>query len=242
MPSLDYFLERTKALCESINLLTFQKTGIFTNAFKSGAPITGLLKDSAPEEHALYKIHPQRRFGNDTNDDDTESAHMEVRPERKDGKSMYVDRTLNEYTLIKAANDTKRTAVRVPDVTTYPENDSEPENNSQTERWILLACGDDPLVDRLCSMVTELVEKYPHLDENDVMDRIYAYSQEYEEIKAGMSQYRATIDEQRQRLKAYNSGTLDQNTSDEMDIDQLISNEEAEIARLEQQLTLGAER
>ena len=53
-----------------------------------------------------------------------------------------------------------------------------------------------------------------------------------------MRQYRATIDEQRRRLKAYNSGTLEQqNTSDEIDIDELIRNEEEAIEKLEQQLT-----
>ena len=87
-------------------------------------------------------------------------------------------------------------------------------------------------------MVVELVEKYPHLDENDVMEKISEYSREYEELSTGMRQYRATIDEQRRRLKAYNSGTLEQqNTSDETDIDELIRNEEEAIEKLEQQLT-----
>lgn len=241
MPSLDYFLERTRGLCESLNLLQFKRTGIFTNAFNRGAPITRLLKDSAPEEYALYKIHrknPVFSSSNDVNDDDSEAALMEVLPERKDGKSLFVDKSFNEYTQIKTTNEGKRTAVRVPDVSSYPETGSEPEHNSQTERWIFSACGEDAPVDRLCSMVVELVEKYPHLDENDVMEKISEYSREYEELSTGMRQYRATIDEQRRRLKAYNSGTLEQqNTSDEIDIDELIRNEEEAIEKLEQQLT-----
>ena len=235
MPSLDYFLERTRGLCESLNLLQFKRTGIFTNAFNRGAPITRLLKDSAPEEYALYKIHrknPVFSRSNDVSDDDSEAALMEVLPERK------VDKSFNEYTQIKTTNEGKRTAVRVPDVSSYPETGSEPEHNSQTERWIFSACGEDAPVDRLCSMVVELVEKYPHLDENDVMEKISEYSREYEELSTGMRQYRATIDEQRRRLKAYNSGTLEQqNTSDEIDIDELIRIEEEAIEKLEQQLT-----
>ena len=197
MPSLDYFLERTKGLCESLNLLQFKRTGIFTNAFNRGAPITRLLKDSAPEEYALYKIHRQNPvFGgpSDSNDDDLEAALMEVRPERKDGKSLFVDKSFNEYTQIKTTDEGKRTAVRVPDVSSYPETSSEPENHSQTERWIVSACGEDAPVDRLCAMVMELVEKYPHLDENDVMEKIREYSSEYDELSAGMRKYRATIE------------------------------------------------
>ena len=217
MPSLDYFLERTRGLCESLNLLQFKRTGIFTNAFNRGAPITRLLKDSAPEEYALYKIHRKNPVFSRSND---------------------VDKSFNEYTQIKTTNEGKRTAVRVPDVSSYPETGSEPEHNSQTERWIFSACGEDAPVDRLCSMVVELVEKYPHLDENDVMEKISEYSREYEELSTGMRQYRATIDEQRRRLKAYNSGTLEQqNTSDEIDIDELIRIEEEAIEKLEQQLT-----
>lgn len=236
MPSIDYFLQRTKALCDSLNLLQFKSTGIFTNAFNEGAPITRLLKDSAAEEHSLYKTgHRSSVFSgnNDPTSDDIEAAHMEVRPERKDGKSVFVDRSFNEYTQIKTTSTAKRTAVRVPEVDSYPsepaDGGSDPETSSQTERWIVSVCGNDPSVDRLCATVQDLVQKYPHLDEAGVLESVNAYSREYRQLSAEMDQYRLSIDEQRQRLQAYNSGQVE-------DIDEMIRREEAAIEQLEQQL------
>ena len=115
MPSLSYFLDRTKQLCESILSLKFQSPGIFINSFIKEPSITSLLKDAEEHEQALYKINKPSGFNNlskplipnNKNDKEKESIRMqlEMRLERIDGKSCYVDYSFNDFTNVNMNNN-----------------------------------------------------------------------------------------------------------------------------------------
>ncbi|KAK6462670.1 DASH complex subunit Spc34 [Scheffersomyces coipomensis] len=100
MPSLSYFLDRTDQSIRSIQSLKFKSPGIFTNAIVKKPNITILLKDPTIDESSLYKIVKptlkKRRITTRKGGVSVINEYIGVKPERVDGKSVYVDKSFSE--------------------------------------------------------------------------------------------------------------------------------------------------
>lgn len=236
MPSLSYFLDRTKQLCESILSLKFQSPGIFTNSFIKEPSITSLLKDAEEHEQALYKINKPRGFNNlskplipnNKNDKDKESIRMqlEMRPERIDGKSYYVDYSFNDFTNLNMNNNkqappseqSKRTAVRIPEIVKET-IENEHENNdspSSPEKIINVNLIPESLIlsdniNDICETILGLIRRYPNLIQENktapdatLLSDIIVYHQEYNSLTNEIYELEEVVSEQKDQLNFYN--------------------------------------
>lgn len=236
MPSLSYFLDRTKQLCESILSLKFQSPGIFTNSFIKEPSITSLLKDAEEHEQALYKINKPRGFNNlskplipnNKNDKEKESIRMqlEMKPERIDGKSYYVDYSFNDFTNVNMNNNkqappseqAKRTAVRIPEIVkesienVHENNDvpSSPEkiiNVNLIPESIILSDN----INDICETILGLIRRYPNLIQENktapdasLLSDIVVYHQEYNSLTNEIYELEEVVAEQKDQLNFYN--------------------------------------
>lgn len=235
MPSLSYFLDRTKQLCESILSLKFQSPGIFTNSFIKEPSITSLLKDAEEHEQALYKINKPRGFNNlskllisnNKSDKEKESIRMqlEMRPERIDGKSYYVDYSFNDFTNLNMNNkqaapseQAKRTAVRIPEIV-KESNENVHENSdvpSSPEKTINVNLIPESIIlsdniNDICETILGLIRRYPNLiQENKVapdttlLSDIVVYHQEYNSLANEIYELEEVVAEQKDQLNFYN--------------------------------------
>lgn len=235
MPSLSYFLDRTKQLCESILSLKFQSPGIFTNSFIKEPSITSLLKDAEEHEQALYKINKPRGFNglskplipNNKNDKDKESirTQLEMRPERIDGKSYYVDYSFNDFTNLNmnnkqalASEQTKRTAVRIPEIVkesieNVHENHDAP---SSPEKIINVNLIPESIIlsdniNDICETILGLIRRYPNLIKENktapdatLLSDIIVYHQEYNSLTNEIYELEEVVAEQKDQLNFYN--------------------------------------
>lgn len=233
MPSLSYFLDRTKQLCESILSLKFQSPGIFTNSFIKEPSITSLLKDAEEHEQALYKINKptgynnlsQSLISNNSNDKEKESTRMqlEMKPERIDGKSYYVDYSFNDFTNLNVNKQApselvKRTAVRIPDIVkesvenVHDNNDvpNSPEkiiNANLIPESIILSDN----INDICETILSLIRRYPNLIQENktspdatLLSNIVEYHKEYNTLINEINELEDVVAEQKDQLNFYN--------------------------------------
>lgn len=235
MPSLSYFLDRSKQLCNSIQSLKFQSPGIFTNSFIKEPSITSLLKDAADHEQALYKINKPARFNklsrsiimqnSSEAEKDAIRLQLEVKPERVDGKSYYVDYSFNDFTNTNINNSkdapsvqSKRTAVRIPEVIKdtsesvkeTKETPSSPEkiiNSSLIPESIILSND----INEICDTILSLIRRYPNLiqenkstPETSLLNDIILYHQEYNSLTNEINELEDVVAEQKDQLNFYN--------------------------------------
>lgn len=289
MPSLSYFLDRTKQLCESLESLKFSSPGIFTNSFIKEPSITKLLKDAAGHEQALYRINKPSALSKGSNTSIHESRRnsskenipfsLESRPERVDGKTYFIDNSFNEFTNYHTpeGNQThinrKRTAVSLPlvvkDTSKTAEGDTPGSvDHTSHNKLIPQEILQSTKVDELCEYLTDLITKYPNLiedeTESDAQGRIVrdlkAQHAEYATLVKEIEELEEVISEQKKQFNFYNINLSDksslspsrrhqQDSSEdaevqpleeslkEVDIDELIRQEEEEIAAYEEDLT-----
>lgn len=244
MSSLIYFLERIEQSSESLQCHEFDPPGIFTNAIVKKPDIMKLLKDPSIDENSLYKIS---KIGN------REPKH-EFKPERIDGKTMYIDQSFNEYA--DYDNKDKRTAVILPNLTNEKNNlelNSSPTSIKRL-RDVNIVHTDD--LGEMSNMIIDLIEKYPSLvnDYESILSKVLNYKEEHTLIMAEIAQLEQDIQGQRQQLNFLNinysdlnsptkSGSesnmelsLDSQEDQELDLDELIRMEEEEIQQLEERL------
>lgn len=234
MPSLAYFLDRTRQLSESISSLKFSSSGIFTNSFIRKPPITRLLKDAAEHEQALYTT---RRVSIYT-DDDMEDSQMHeespkiqgqsqiaANPERIDGKSYYIDYSFNDYTNLSMANPTEataqgtmRTAVRIPEVIhdQFAENRNEKDGSSSPSKsqskMVVDSLIEGNNVEEMCEYVLHTIKKYPNIfdDEknnlttSDLVSSIVKYHDQYIDLRNEIDELEEVVNEQRKQLQFFN--------------------------------------
>lgn len=233
MPSLSYFLDRSKQLCESIQSLKFQSPGIFTNSFMKEPSITRLLKDAAEHEQALYKINKPTAANSATKsvipgkvkaNKDAVRYHLEMKPERIDGKSYYVDYSFNDYTNLNINNgqpvaaQSKRTAVRIPEIVKdsnekpYETNEapSSPEkifNVNLIPESIILSNN----INEICETILSLIRQYPNLiqqnrhdAEDTLLSDIVVYHQQYNDLANEIDELEEVVSEQKEQLTFYN--------------------------------------
>ncbi|CUM45847.1 uncharacterized protein AC631_05709 [Debaryomyces fabryi] len=234
MPSLSYFLDRTKQLCESILSLKFQSPGIFTNSFIKEPSITSLLKDAEEHEQALYKINKPTGYNNlskslisnNSNDKEKESTRMqlEMKPERIDGKSYYVDYSFNDFTNLNVNNkqapseQVKRTAVRIPEIVkesveTFHENNDVPNSPEKIINVNLIpeSIIHSDNINDICETILGLIRRYPNLlqekktsPDATLLSNIVEYHKEYNTLINEINELEEVVAEQKDQLNFYN--------------------------------------
>lgn len=228
------------ASCATISALDFLDPGIFTNAIISKPEVTSLIRDALPPELSLYRISRSgprgTRFGGSADED----RHAELRPERIDGKSIYIDGPNSED---------QAPAVRVPELAMDVPHQAVDELSSPTKKRIASLYKLIPAsviesedVNEICRAVAAVVEQYPTINNgSSVQARLAELQREYGELVLETTELEQKVSDQRVQLEIYTdsiNGLPRRGVSDsDTDIDELIAEEEREIAGLEAELT-----
>lgn len=190
MPTLGYFLERTKQLGDSLLSLRFRPTGIFTNSIIKEPSITRLLRDAADHEQAMYKVSRPMAysyFGESTGDRSSSGNYvfqtqLGAKPTRIDGKTCYVDYSFNDYVNLPAAKQEEgeeerypgRTAVRIPEIVREGQilsNDSLDISSSPKRETRVSLIPESVMqsdnINEICESILLLLKKYPNLIDDD---------------------------------------------------------------------------
>lgn len=236
MSRLEQIVSNVNALCDTVTDLEFAPPGIFTNAIITKPEVTSLIRDALVPEQSLYKIsrslgYPLAGRGND------EEPFVELKPERIDGKSMYIEKRFEDW---------KTTAVRIPEVVQTDEEEPD-ELSSPTKKQIasqyklispaIIESGD---VNDICAAVSHVVGQYPGLVQGpSVQTKVLELQKEYNELVEETSNLETEVADQKRQLDYYNDSLneLSPSKREKLDIDEMISNEEDEIKQLEEELT-----
>lgn len=267
---MDSILQEIEDKCDTIQSLKFQPPGIFTNAIITKPPITKLLKDAATHEQALYRISKSNRAGGIRKNERSNKARelneyhpTELKPERVDGKSIYVDASFNGFSVDES--DGRRTAVKVPEIVkenvtpSQSEVDSDPvsspSKSSHNYNLIPESVLSSDNINALCVLLTQLIEKFPMLvNKEGFYEDINNYQQEFNQLQQEIKQLEEVVADQRSQLNYFNvninefsSPTKEHRAEEaddleEIDIDELIRREELEIEQLEHELNEKSER
>ncbi|ODV77235.1 DASH complex, subunit Spc34 [Suhomyces tanzawaensis NRRL Y-17324] len=257
MSSLNYFLDRTEQSIESIQSLRFHPPGLFTNAIVKRPSITTLLKDPSVDEGALYKITKPRNqtrtaIKGSTRYESSNRINMEIRPERADGKSIYVDQSFQEYIQYKGDQGDQeslesKSVVKLPQLA-HSSSTSPRRRKSMTT---LLFSAETKDVGQICSQILTVIQKYPNLieDRDAIVDKVMQSQNEYSLLANQCAQLESEIDDQKRQLTILNINYSDigspikssgqdkvYDDEEELDIEEYIRQEEEEIRLLEQQL------
>lgn len=234
MPTLGYFLERTKQLGDSLLSLRFRPAGIFTNSIIKEPSITRLLRDAADHEQAMYKVSRPMAysyFGESTGDRSSSGNYvvqtqLGAKPTRIDGKTCYVDYSFNDYVNLPAAKQEEgeeerypgRTAVRIPEVIREGQslnNDSLDISSSPKKETRVSLIPESVMqsdnINEICESILLLLKKYPNLmegnaefDESKLLHDIVLYHQEYKNLLVEMEDLEDMIAQQKEQLNYYN--------------------------------------
>lgn len=230
MSRLENALAAIHTLCDSMNELEFSAPGIFTNAVITKPEVTTLIRDALVPEQSLYRIK-----------NNSDGVFAELKPERIDGKSIYVDHNFAEW---------HRTAVRIPELVPPSEQlppldeMSSPSRRQIASQYKLISPSvietDD--VNVICSAVSKVVEQHPSLAKGVEHNDVWAFQKEYNELLQENADFEEAVADQKRQLDYYNDSLnelspLRSNFRRERDVDELIQSEEAEIRQLEEELT-----
>lgn len=238
------------ASCTRIAQLEFPKPGVFTNAIITKPEVTSLIRDALAPELSLYRITKSAglaglsaRYGNSANDEET---FLELRPERIDGKSIYVDHSFSED---------RTPAARVPDLVPQAALESDPaqpELLSPTKkrlasRYSLIPKSiiESENVDEIYQAVSSVIDQYPSIgNSSTVRETLTALQREYTELVQETEKLEHKVADQRVQLDVYNDSLNELlprrgivTAERETDIDEIIAREEKEIEELEARLT-----
>ena len=227
MPSLTYFLDRTDLSIESIQSLKFHAPGLFTNAIVKRPNITTLLKDPSIDEGSLYRVTKPIRRGKSEKMDGV----MDLRPERVDGKCIYIENTDMAET---------RTVVQLPLMSE--------ETSSPKKPFI----SKDADVNSMCDEMLSVIHKYPNLIEgrDELLDRVILYQSEYKAFKHEVDYLEGEVEDQKKQLMMFNVNYSDAvspikrkekgegDAEDSRDVDEYIAMEEEKIRILEEKLNM----
>lgn len=256
---LDSILTSVKQQSDSIQSLEFHQPGIFTNAIITKPPITRLLKDAASHEQSLYKINKSNGGGftstttrkskslerkgkanstskSNVNDEYDSHKHyemstIELRPERIDGKSIYIDDSFSELMNTAVStndDDIRRTAVRIPKMITetettnkipnlrsdeidsnsspsksynYNHGQHEPSNFNLIPESLILSNN----INDYCLSLLDLITKYPSLvNKQNLYQDIHNYKIEYNQLLGEIESSEIFVKDQKAKLKYYN--------------------------------------
>lgn len=242
MPSLAYFLDRTQQLNESIQNLKFGKPGIFTNSFIKNPPITQLLKDADYNEQVLYRVNRPLNSGMESfinpqngrqSDRKRLETQLDLRPERVDGNSYFVDQSYGDYVEEGNIRKMRRTAVTVPKLadqnsqkTTQQQSQtanasdditSSPTRSNNSARSKLMVDSSPEDIDSTFRVLIATVSKIPtgreEEEEEDedqqqggrlMMQDVLESKQEYDKLTQEINDIETIIQTQRQKLHSHN--------------------------------------
>lgn len=225
-------------LCQRINLTTFKSPGIFTNAMISKPEVTSLIRDALLPEQNLYKI--TRRSSGHLGRNASDDSFSELRPERVDGKSTFVEPKFDDWS---------QTAVRVPKVVSdLSEVEALDLSSSPLKAHTSLlpqSLSESDDVSAMCDAITSVITQYPSLvNEDDLQANLERLRREYVELKALTSELELAVAEHRLQLDHYNDSINELLPSrgsfspvrPRRDLDAAILREEHEIRLLEEEL------
>ncbi|ABN65516.2 predicted protein [Scheffersomyces stipitis CBS 6054] len=230
MASLNYFLDRTEQSIRSIQSQTFASPGIFTNAVVKKPNIMALLKDPTSDERSLYKISKPRMK---TTKASTEirrrkraalaDEFMEIKPERVDGKSTYVDRSFYGVDNAAETNEekeevVKRTVVQLPELSydfpainknvTHSNVPSSPTKSGipTSNAYFALSSPEEADPSKLIDQVLTLLQKYPTLivNQEGIMEKLNAHQTDYVQLQEQINQLENEIETQKKQLNILN--------------------------------------
>lgn len=257
MPSLAYFLDRTQQLNESIQNLKFGKPGIFTNSFIRNPPITQLLKDADYNEQVLYRVNRPLNSGMESfinpqngrqSDRKTLETQLDLRPERVDGNSYFVDQSYGDYVEEGNIRKMRRTAVTVPKLadqnsqkTTQQQSQtanasdditSPPTRSNNSARSKLMVDSSPEDIDSTFRVLIATVSKIPTGREEEdqqqggrlMMQDALESKQEYDKLTQEINDIETIIQIQTQKLHSHNlvdvrTSSDNSNEQEEKDID-----------------------
>lgn len=241
------------ASCAKISALSFPQPGIFTNAIITKPEVTSLIRDALAPELSLYRITRSfglngvtSRYGGNGSAGHDDEMFAELRPERIDGKSIYIEHSFA---------DGPSPAVRVPYLASQqsPKADlgdadlSSPTKRRIASQYKLIPASviDSEDVNEICAAVATVVEQYPTMNNGSSVKASLANLQkEYNELILETDQLEQKVADQRAQLDIYNDSLNELlprrgivSTEKEIDIVDMIAREEREIESLEEELT-----
>lgn len=235
-------LEKLQQSFRSIQSTNFDDAQMFTNSIVNAPAITTLLKDPTHDESLLYKIvKPKTNKGpSKLVSAIVESASMDSKPERVDGKILY---TLEGIISDKPEDeDSEEEDGRNP-VVKFPKLGP---RNAYSRPFINLPISED--FKETFYQISQVLSKYPNLidDYPTLINKLNTYEDNYRKLQRDIE----SLEEEIKELKAflednYNvsyspkvkpSASFDSDGSDpQIDIDEAIRREEEEIEQLELQ-------
>lgn len=268
---LEEYINLIDDSCRQIQAHEFQSPGIFTNAIISQPSITKLLKDATEPEQSLYKISKassggftsttavsnlKRIYRNNKHEGGDElDGHLdtvELKPERVDGKSIYVDNSFNEYS--NHGDGQIRRAVKIPEIIKesfeYANRTDEvssptkrPQQSTTQHNLIPESVVQSENPNLICNALMQLVMKYPTLvNHQGLYNDINGYQEQYNTLLQEIEELETIVSEQRSQLNQYNvsmnefSPVRSQEEESAIDIDELMKREKDEIEQLEKEL------
>lgn len=249
MDEIDDVIGTVAASCAKLSSLEFLQPGVFTNAIISKPEVTSLIRDALPPELSLYRIvrgsTQKVRYGGASVSSSENDAFVELRPERIDGKSIYADRSFDA-----GASSAVRVPTLVPQTPgreTAGEELLSPTRKRIASQYKLVPTSviESNDVNEICRAVTAVVEQYPSIDSgHSVQASVGDLQREYNVLVVETEDLELKVADQRAQLDVYNDSLNELlprrgivPLEKEVDVDDMIAQEEREIAALEEELT-----
>lgn len=246
MSRFNELLKSLDNLCETINALNFDSPGIFTNAIINKPDVTTLIRDPSSAEQSLYKITKRKGLGSllvrTKGLSLTHSQLLPLIPERRDGKSVYVNDAANDDTGLVASRPQSRKRESDDEDNNDFNELSSPLKRRLVNQYNLISEevleSDD--FDAIFRTVKDVTQKYPNLvNDSKMPSTLELLSSRYEELRKLTADLESAIASQKQQYAAYND---DDFASPSRNLDELIRTEERLIEDLEIQLKEAQER
>ncbi|GEQ72528.1 hypothetical protein JCM33374_g6215 [Metschnikowia sp. JCM 33374] len=251
-------LEMMHQACQDINNNNFESPGPFTNAVLARPEITTMIRDALPSEQGLYRIskgsgvsssmvRAPRKSAVSGNITGT-PAFIELKPERVDGKSIFVD---HEVSL------TDKIAARAPQLVPRNSVDSPSSDNmsSPTRRRMASQSKLFPPdifesedITYICNSLIKAVEQHPGLaGASEMKEKAVAMREEYDKLAHELDLLQQTVTEQKQHLDRHHETLIDfsptrggLSPSKSVSVADLIQQEEERIVELETELNAAS--
>ncbi|CAX42327.1 DASH complex subunit, putative [Candida dubliniensis CD36] len=234
-------LEKLQQSFRSIQSINFDDAQMFTNSIVNAPAITTLLKDPTHDESLLYKIvKPKTNKGpSKLVSTIVESASMDSKPERVDGKILY---TLEGIISDKPEDEDSEEDERNP-VVKFPKLGP---RNAYSRPFIHLENSED--FKETFYQISQVLSKYPNLidDYPTLINKLNTYEDTYRKLQRDIENLEEEIKVSKAFLednynvsyspKVKSSASFGSDDPDaQIDIDEAIRREEEEIAQLELQ-------
>ncbi|KAM9931282.1 hypothetical protein OXX80_009060 [Metschnikowia pulcherrima] len=247
-------LDSIRKSCEGISNTKFKRPGIFTNAMLTRPELTTLIRDALPAEKGLYRITKSSGISNSMARGRRKShvsgmieddAFVELKPERIDGKSIFVDR-VGPLTRLAAVNVPLLSPTKSPELANFSETSSSPTRRKALSQYksIPRHLVESEDVNAVCDTIEGIIDRHPGLaGESALRNKVIGQREEYSKLLHDIGLLERTVSEQRQHLERHHENLIEVSPTKghfsptkSLTVEELIEREEERIRQLEKEL------